>query len=69
MKVSDFQRGRPEFQPTKFFTGQTSSFGEMENRGGVPRQTVRTETTGRWEGDTLRLEQDLTVGESKPTFT
>jgi hypothetical protein len=66
MKVSDFQGGKPEFQPTKFFTGQTSSFGVMENRGGMPRQTVRTETRGRWEGDTLRLEQDLTVGNSKP---
>lgn len=27
---------------------------------------VRTETTGKWEGDTLRLEQDLWLGESKP---
>lgn len=66
MKVSQFQNGKPEFQPTKFFTGQTSSFGVMENRGGMPKQTVRTETRGRWEGDTLRLEQDLTVGNSKP---
>lgn len=66
MKVSDFERGRPEFAPTKFFAGRTSSFGVMENRGGAPKQTVRTNTNGRWEGDTLRLEQDLTVGESKP---
>jgi len=66
MKVSDFQGGKPEFQPTKFFSGRTSSFGVMENRGGIPKQTVRTETRGRWEGDTLRLEQDLTVGSSKP---
>ncbi len=66
MKVSEFERGQPEFQPTKFFTGQTRSFGVMENRGGTPKQVVRTETTGRWEGDTLRLEQDLVLGDSKP---
>jgi hypothetical protein len=66
MKVSQFQGGKPEFQPTKFFTGRTSSFGVMENRGGMPKQTVRTETRGRWERETLWLEQDLTVGDSKP---
>ncbi|MDQ6913260.1 MAG: DUF3833 domain-containing protein [Verrucomicrobiota bacterium] len=65
MKVSDFQRGQPEFQPTKFFAGQTSSFGVMENPGGAPKQTVTTETKGRWDGDTLRLAQDLTVGGSE----
>jgi hypothetical protein len=63
--VSDFKAGRPEFQPTTFFTGRTSSFGVMENRGGTPTQVVKTETTGEWEGDTLRLEQDLSFGEEK----
>lgn len=66
MKVSDFQRGTPQFEPTKFFTGRTSSFGVMENRAGMPRQTVRTETRGRWEGDTLRIEQDITLGDGQP---
>jgi hypothetical protein len=66
MKVSDFQSGKPEFEPTRFFTGQTISFGVMENRGGAPRQTVRTETRGLWEGNILRLEQDLMVGNGKP---
>lgn len=66
MNVAEFKGGSPEFQPTQFFTGQTSSFGVMENRGGMPKQVVKTQTTGRWEGNTLRLEQDLTFGESKP---
>jgi len=66
MKVSEFEPGQPSFQPTRFFTGRTRSFGVMENRGGEPKQVVRTETNGRWEGDTLRLEQDLSLGESKP---
>lgn len=66
MKPGDFAAGRPLFDPTNFFTGRTSSFGVMENRSGRPKQVVRTETTGRWEGDTLRLEQDLWLSESKP---
>ncbi|MGI8956959.1 MAG: DUF3833 family protein [Chthoniobacterales bacterium] len=66
MKVSEFDRGRPQFQPTKFFAGRTSSFGVMENRGGAPKQVVRTKTKGQWEGDTLLLEQELSLGKSKP---
>ena len=38
----------------------------MENRAGAPKQVVKTLTVGHWEGNTLRLEQDLTLGESKP---
>lgn len=37
----------------------------MENRGGMPKQVVTTKTTGRWEKDTLRLEQELVLGEGK----
>ncbi len=66
MNVSEFESGRPEFRPTKFFEGRTSSFGVMKNRGGVPKQVVRTKTEGHWDGDTLRLEQDLSLGNSKP---
>ncbi len=66
MDVSRFASGRPEFQPTKFFTGRTSSFGVMENRRGEPKEIVKTETVGEWVGDTLRLEQDLSLGSGKP---
>jgi hypothetical protein len=66
MKISEFQRGQPEFQPTVFFTGKTSSLGVMETRGGAPKKLVRTKTRGQWEGKTLRLEQDLVMGSSKP---
>ena len=37
----------------------------MENRSGSPREIVRTKTAGRWEGDTLRLEQELVLGDGK----
>ncbi len=66
MNVSQFKDLQPEFEPTRFFAGHTSSFGVMENRGGMPRQIVTTKTVGRWEGDTLRLEQDLFLGDGKP---
>ncbi len=59
LKVSDFAEGRPLLDPAQFFTGKTSSTGVMENRGGAPMKRVTTQTTGRWEGDTLMLEQDL----------
>ncbi|MDQ6626240.1 MAG: DUF3833 domain-containing protein [Verrucomicrobiota bacterium] len=66
MKVSEFDRSTPVFDPTKFFAGHTSSFGVMENRSGAPKQIVKTNTIGHWEGDTLRIEQDLSLGETKP---
>jgi Protein of unknown function (DUF3833) len=67
LKVSDFERGRPIFEPTAFFTGRTSSFGVMENRGGAPTRTVTTATNGHWIGNTLYVEQDVVLGaDSKP---
>ncbi len=62
MQVAEFADGRPLFDPVEFFTGRTSSYGVMENRGGAPQQIVRTETRGEREEDTLRLEQDLILG-------
>ncbi len=66
MQVADFAGQRPLLDPTKFFAGRTRSEGVMENRGGVPKQRVTTTTAGRWEGDTLILEQDLNLGDAKP---
>ncbi len=66
MKPLEFEQGRPIFEPTKFFTGRTSSSGVMENRDGAPMRRVATETSGRWIGDTLHLEQDLVLGDGKP---
>ncbi len=66
MQTSQFERGRPLFEPTSYFAGRTSSSGVMENRGGTPRQTVTTKTSGHWKGGTLQLEQDLVLGDGKP---
>lgn len=62
LKVSDFESSRPIFEPTAFFSGRTSSFGVMENRGGAPTRRVTTATHGHWVGETLYIEQDLTFG-------
>jgi hypothetical protein len=66
MNVAQFARERPILDPTTFFTGRTSSFGVMENRGGAPKEVVKTTTIGHWEGNTLRMEQDLVLGDAKP---
>ena len=62
MKPAQFADARPVFNPTKFFEGRTSSTGVMENRRGMPAQSVTTETLGRRDGDTLVIEQDLVLG-------
>jgi hypothetical protein len=65
MQISQFQSGRPLFEPTKFFTGRTTSSGVMESREGAPMRRVQTKTLGRWEGDTLHLEQALVFSDGK----
>ncbi|MDQ3198824.1 MAG: DUF3833 domain-containing protein [Verrucomicrobiota bacterium] len=63
MKVAEFESGRPLLDPAQFFSGRTSSFGVMENRGGAPTKRVTTQTSGNWEGETLHLEQELQIGD------
>ncbi|MBA3544824.1 MAG: DUF3833 family protein [Chthoniobacterales bacterium] len=65
MQVAEFARQRPLLDPVSFFSGHTTSAGVMENRSGAPIQRVTTQTSGHWEGDTLRLEQDLEFGDGK----
>ncbi|MDP9291240.1 MAG: DUF3833 domain-containing protein [Verrucomicrobiota bacterium] len=65
MKPSEFAAQQPTFDPARFFTGRTRSSGVLENRGGSPTQRVTTETRGQWNGDTLKLEQDLAFSGGK----
>ena len=60
-----FASGRPVFDPVKFFTGHTRSWGVFENGRGEPTAVITTETRGRVVGGELRMEQDLWIG-SKP---
>lgn len=65
MKPDAFANGRPLFEPEKFFTGHTRSWGIFETRGGAPTQRITTETWGHWEGSVLHLEQDLAFESGK----
>ncbi len=65
MNVVDFEGGRPLLDPTQYFTGETSSSGVLENRGGAPQEPVTTQTVGRWVDGTLLLEQELQIGGKK----
>lgn len=62
MNVAQFDGGKPELDPIEFFAGRTSSAGVLETRGGTPSEIVTTKTIGAWDGETLRLEQDLVIG-------
>ena len=62
---SAFADAQPVFDPLKFFTGHTRSWGVFENRSGEPTERIRTETWGRMVNGELRMEQDLYIG-SKP---
>lgn len=65
MKPKDFARGQPRLEPEKFFASHTRSWGVLETRNGAPTQTFTTETWGRMEGGTLRMEQDLAFAGGK----
>ncbi len=57
--IASFENGRPLFDPLKFFTGRTHSWGIFETRSGQPKQIITTTTVGRMEADGLHFEQDL----------
>ncbi|MEO7168005.1 MAG: DUF3833 family protein [Spartobacteria bacterium] len=65
LKVADFAEERPLLDPVNYFTGQTASTGVMENRSGSPKMRVTTQTDGRWDGENLRLEQELQFSDGK----
>ena len=65
MKPSEFARGRPIFEPTKFFAGRTTSSGVMETRGGAPTRRVTTETVGHWKDNALHVKQEIVLGNAK----
>ncbi|MEO5713037.1 MAG: DUF3833 family protein [Luteolibacter sp.] len=69
MQPSDFASEKPDFNPIRFFSGETSSNGVRENRSGRPVEQVFTNTSGKMKGDTLHLEQDLRFVSPEKTTT
>lgn len=57
--IASFDRGRPAFDPMKYFAGHTRSWGIFETRSGQPTQVLTTTTDGHLEADGLHFEQDL----------
>lgn len=60
--LSAFADGKPAFNPMKFFTGHTHSWGVIENRRGEATERITTKTWGRMVDGELRMEQDLFIG-------
>ncbi|MGA9866460.1 MAG: DUF3833 family protein [Acetobacteraceae bacterium] len=66
LPVSAFAGTGPEFDPIRFFTGHTVSWGVMENRGGAPTGRVRTDCLGEADGpDGLHMVQHLAFSDGK----
>ena len=59
------QNERPLFKLETYFAGHTHSWGVFENRAGEPTEILRTVTNGRWDGEHLHFEQDITFGSGK----
>jgi len=58
--VASFEGGRPLFDPLKYFSGRTHSWGMIETPSGQPKQVLTTTTVGHLEADgRLHFEQDL----------
>ncbi len=51
LRPKDFAATTPAFDPVAFWTGRTSSWGVIENRGGAPNSIITTSTCGTPEGD------------------
>jgi hypothetical protein len=58
----DFAGTAPAFDPVKFWTGRTDSWGVVENRGGAPTAIIETHTDGTAEGaDGLHMVQHVVM--------
>jgi hypothetical protein len=54
-----FAGREPRFEPDKFFTGRTESWGVFENRAGDPQRRFRTFAQGHREGAVVVLSQEF----------
>ena len=62
---SSVTKSEPIFDPIRFFTGRTRSWGVFENRKGEATQRLATETWGRMVNGDLHMEQNLFIS-NKP---
>ena len=64
LPVDRFAGTTPAFDPVRFFTGHTTSWGVIENRSGAPSGIVTTDCVGEADGpDGLRMVQHVTTAD------
>lgn len=65
MKPSDFADAEVPLRLEDYFTGRVRSWGMFEDRFGRIRRQFTAETIGRWDGQTLQLDQDFTYSDGE----
>ena len=68
MNTEAFSNGKPKFVLEKYFVGDTSAWGIVEDRfGNVKRQFI-VDINGAWDGDTLILKEDFLFDDGEKSF-
>ena len=68
MNTEAFSNGKPKFVLEKYFVGDTSAWGIVEDRfGNVKRQFI-VDINGVWDGDTLILKEDFLFDDGEKSF-
>lgn len=63
LRLEAFANTPPAFDPVTFWTGQTASWGVIENRDGLPTAIITTTTDGTMEAaDSLHMVQHVFTG-------
>tara|TARA_E500000331_G_C17041327_1_gene619711 strand:- start:43 stop:651 length:609 start_codon:yes stop_codon:yes gene_type:complete len=68
MNTERFSNGKPKFILEKYFDGETSAWGIVEDRfGNVKRQFI-VDINGYWDGETLTLKEDFLFDDGEKSF-
>lgn len=65
MRPSDFAESATPLRLEEYFNGRAQAWGMFEDRFGRIRRQFTAETIGRWDGQTLELEQDFTYSDGE----
>lgn len=65
LRPAQFAGAGPTLDPVAWFTGQTRSWGVIENRAGEPKSRFHTLLTGRTAGNGIVLTQDFTFEDGR----
>ena len=65
MGLADFAGSGPQLRPELFFAGETRGRGVIQTGGGQPSRTFDVVSTGRPQGDAIRVDQIIRYGDGK----